>query len=129
MIIKIPPSLFCYDDLWKDNISLYYLILLNLSTTFSIDITFPLDVIKYILIIYLKYEIQHIPIHLRCPCDLISCQRKWLKLKVNKTDLSPLTMPTFYIKEGHCFTKNCHNICEDANYPRRCNYCMNTRRI
>lgn len=131
MISSIPPHSYSYKELWDDNINFYYLILLSFSSTFSINIIIPLDVIKYILIIYLRYEIHNIPPHLKCPCDLISCQRKWITLEINhqKNKRRSYLLTDSYIKEEHCFTKNCHNIYKfNRNYMRRCiscprNYC------
>lgn len=84
MIIKTSRPISCYYDLWEYNISFYYLILLDLSSKLYIDIVFPIDIIRNLLNIYLKYEIQNIPFSLRCHCDLQLCQLKWLKLVNDK---------------------------------------------
>ena|ERR1041385_8966084 len=106
-----------YYDLWEEKLTFIYLILGHFGSIYSIYNNIPIDVIKYICIIYLKNEICNIPHQFKCPCNDQKCQIEWFRLDIHPSKRDGRFKDTvIWFKEIHCSTKNCHVIYEPLNY-------------
>lgn len=104
------PITWCYYDLWYKSVSCFYLIILKYLSTFPTKHQIPLDIIRYICLLYIKEEMYNIPINYQCPCNLQQCQIEWLKLNMYNMKVTDVNFKerTIWQNKIHCMTNNCH---------------------
>jgi hypothetical protein len=89
--------------IWELKTTFLFCILNSFSENFLFDINFPIDIIRFILLIYLKFEQNFIYPSLRWNFDCCNkeCIIEWWSARPYKTEID---------KYFHCYKKGCHNI-------------------
>ncbi len=106
------PNVTFYYDFWKKKISILFFLLSTYSTIlFSIHENIPIDIIKYILILYLKIEQNQLKPDQQCPCSKKKCIRKWWALSYFENDMElHHRVISEYISQAYYIPKHCNNI-------------------
>ena len=102
-MINRPESFY---NIWLNKFNPIFIILSRYSSIFSLDIIFPIEIIHYILFIYLKIEQQLLDTRFRCTCFEKECILNWWK--IYDRDIPLTNKLRAYPK--HCLQKGCHKI-------------------
>ncbi len=135
-IVSDNPNIKFMYDYWQGKISyLFFLLSIKITHLFPLHECFPIDLIKYILILYLKYDQQLLIFDRQCPCYEKQCIINWWKYSyINIDKYTEDKIYYYYYSPKHCNGKNCHKFIdprEISNKPlvqihdnhARCNRC------
>lgn len=117
MILNKPTDVethYSFYYMWMNKIIPYFISLYRYATIFSKDIIFPIEIIRYILCLFLKIEQQLLDSNFRCKCFEKTCIIDWWKT-------IRIDMPLNDHSLLHCSQKECHVITDCFN---RCHLCL-----